>query len=67
MSLCENSNDGRPCRDEDGEPCAQCSAWLDAEFAYWKAECNARPLLLSETNPEQYALELFDAGRGPRP
>lgn len=63
MNLCDRSVDGRPCRDEDGETCLFCDAWLQAEFAYWKAECNARPLLLSETDPEQYARDLKDAGR----
>ncbi len=36
MSLCENSNDGRPCRDEDGETCAQCQSSQDADMRYWK-------------------------------
>ena len=62
-SLCDNSNDGRPCRDpETDEPCAQCQAHLDSEAAFYAASYKAASL--AERDPKAYAEELRDAGRG---
>jgi hypothetical protein len=63
MDLCDNSNDGRPCRDpETDEPCAQCAAALAAEGAYWRGEWKRAST--EERDPERYAREMEDAGRG---
>lgn len=62
MSLCDNSNDGRPCRTDEGEPCAQCQATIDEEDRYWSAQwVVASP---EERNPERYRREMIEAGRG---
>ena len=63
MSECTNpvlNQDGEyvcRCGDE-GRPCAACE---DAEAAYWLAQYRVAPL--SDTNPEQYELDMRDAGR----
>jgi hypothetical protein len=63
LGLCDNSNDGRPCRDpETDESCPQCEAYMAQELAYWRGQwAVASP---AERDPQGYAQDMHECGRG---
>jgi hypothetical protein len=56
-----NADVGHPCDVNDGEPCAECAAYMKASAAEaWRLWLAASP---QERDPEKYEHDLREAGR----
>lgn len=56
LQACDRADERGVCRDEDGETCAMCQAWLDGQDRYFRARWESASLLNDQ--------DLIDAGRG---